>query len=90
MSKEVLSIITENLMNERLDKIIIQMEEYKQAEKQGCQMKETFEKMLSQEQFKAYNQYLTAQNHFIAVYTKICYQQGMKDIASLLLSLVDK
>lgn len=87
MGEEILKIITENLTNERLDRIIMQMEEYKQAEKEENQMAENFERMLNQEQFKVYNQYLTAENERILVYIKLGYQQGMKDIIELLMSL---
>lgn len=87
MGEEVLKIITENLTNERLDGIITQKEEYKQAEKEENQIAADFERMLNQEQFKAYNHYLTAENQRISVYITLCYQQGMKDIVKLLMSL---
>lgn len=87
MGEEVLKIITENLTNERLDGIITQKEEYKQAEKEENQIAADFERMLNQEQFQAYNQYLTAENERTSVYITLCYQQGMKDIVELLMSL---
>ena len=87
MGEDILKIITENLTNERLDRIIMQMEEYKEAEKEENQMAANFERMLNQEQFKAYNQYLTAENQRISVYITLCYQQGMRDIIELLMSL---
>lgn len=82
-----MKIITENLTNERLDGIITQIEEYQQAEKEENHMAAILEKMLSKEQFRAYNQYLTAENQRVSVYISLCYQQGMKDIISLLLLL---
>lgn len=87
MREEVLRIITENLTNERLDAIIMQTEEYQQAQREENQMTEILEKTLSKEQHKAYNQYLTAENQRIAVYIMLCYRQGMKDIVELLMSL---
>lgn len=87
MGEEILRIITENLTNERLDAIIMQMEEYQQAQKEENQMAAILEKTLSKEQYKAYNQYLTAENQRVSVYITFCYQQGMKDIVELLITL---
>ena len=90
MGEDILKIITENLTNERLDGIITQMEEYQQAEKEENHMAAILEKMLNKEQFKAYNQYLTAENQRVSVYITLCYRQGMKDIVSLLMSLANE
>lgn len=87
MREEVLNIITENLTNERLDAIIMQAEEYQQAQEEENQMAENLESMLSKEQYRAYNQYLTAESQRVSVYITLCYQQGMKDIIELLTSL---
>ncbi len=87
MGEEILRIITENLTNERLDAIIMQMKEYQQAQKEENQMAAILEKTLSKEQYKAYDQYLTAENQCVSVYITFCYQQGMKDIVRLLMSL---
>lgn len=87
MDKDVLEIITENLTNERLDQIIVQTEEYREAEQKEKQLSEIFEKMLDKEQRKAFNQYQTAENSRIATYIALSYQQGMKDVVNIFLSL---
>ncbi len=76
MGEEILRIITENLTNERLDAIIMQMEEYQQAQKEENQMAAILEKTLIKEQYKAYDQYLTAENQRISVYITFCYRRG--------------
>lgn len=87
MRKEILSIITEHLTNERLDQIIVQTEEYRQAEQEENYLSERFEEMLDMEQRKAFNQYQTAENNRIATYIALTYQQGMKDVVNIFLSL---
>lgn len=88
MREDVFRIITENLTNERLDAIIMQTEEYQQAQREENQMAEILERTLSKTQYRAYNEFLTAENNRTSVYITLCYQQGMKDILRLLLSLV--
>ena len=87
MDKDVLEIITENLTNERLDQIIVQTEEYREAEQEEKQLSEIFEKMLDKDQRKAFNQYQAAENSRIATYIALSYQQGMKDVVNIFLSL---
>lgn len=87
MGKEILSIITEHLTNEQLDQIILQTEEYRQAEQEEKYLSERFEEMLDGEQRKAFNQYQTAENGRIATYIALTYQQGMKDVVNIFLSL---
>ena len=89
MDKRVLEIITENLMNERLDSIVQNNEEYRQAEQETDKAICILEGMLSQEQQKALDDYLSAENHRAAVYAEISYRQGMKDILTLLISLIN-
>ena len=88
MDKRVLEIITENLMNERLDSIVQNNEEYRQAEQETDKAICVLEGMLSQEQQKALDDYLSAENHRSTVYTEISYKQGMKDILTLLVALI--
>lgn len=89
MDKRVLEIITENLMNERLDSKVQNNKEYRQAEQETDKMICILEGMLSQEQQKALDDYLSAENRRAAVYMEISYRQGMKDILTLLVSLIN-
>lgn len=89
MDKQVLKIITENLTNERLDSLVRSIEEYKQAEQEADRMMSILEETLNQEQQKALNDYLSAENHRASVYTEISYKQGMKDVVAFLVALMD-
>lgn len=89
MDKQVLDIITENLTNERLDEIVRGVEEYRQAEQEADKTIDILEGMLVQGQQRVLDIYLSAENHRASVYSKISYRQGMKDILTLLVSLVD-
>ena len=88
MEREVLDIIIENLTNERLDAIAFQDEEYIRAEEETGRKQSLLEEMLSEEQYKLFEEYLSAENHRMAVYTGLSYRQGMKDLTALLVSLL--
>lgn len=88
MDKQVLEIIMENLMNERLDDIVGSSEKYKQAEQEVDRVMNSLENMLDQEQQNILDSYLCAENHRSAVYAEISYRQGMKDLLSLLVALI--
>ena len=88
MGKEVLDIITENLTNERLDDIAFQNEEYMRAEEETGRKQNLLEEMLNEEQCRLFEEYLSAENHRMAVYTDLSYKQGMKDLTALLVSLL--
>lgn len=88
MDKRVLEIITENLTNERLDSIVQNNEEYRWAEQETNKTICVLKGILNQEQQKALDDYLSAENHRASVYTEISYRQGMKDILTLLVSLI--
>lgn len=88
MEKEVLDIITEILTNERLDSIAFQNEEYMQAEDETDRKQALLEEMLSEEQRKVFEEFVSSENHRMAVYTALSYKQGMKDLTALLASLL--
>lgn len=89
MDKRVLEIVMENLMNERLDDLVQNVEKYKQAERKADEAINMLEQILDREQQKALDHYLSAENHRAAVYAEISYRQGMKDLLSLLVALSD-
>lgn len=83
-----MDIITEILTNERLDGIAFQNEEYMQAEDETDRKQALLEEMLSEEQRKVFEEFLSSENHRMAVYTALSYKQGMKDLTALLASLL--
>lgn len=90
MDKRVLEIITENLTNERLDSIVQNNKDYRLAEQETDKTICVLEGILSQEQQKVLDDYLSAENHRAAVYAEISYKQGMKDILTLLVALINE
>lgn len=90
MDKKVLETIIENLTNERLDSLVRNIEKYKQAEQEADRTMSILEETLNQEQQKAFNDYLSAENHRASVYTEISYKQGMKDVVAFLIGLIDE
>lgn len=90
MENEVFEIITEHLTNERLSKIIAKDEEYRAA---LTHEQETYSKLdatLSEEQKRLVDRYGMTQGEVAANQIKLTYQQGMKDMYNLLMSLQSK
>lgn len=88
--KTVMEIVTEYLGNERLDSIILKMEEYRQADKKADAALEEVPIMeMGDEARKALDKYLSALGEVMTVYSRLAYQQGMKDLMEFALSLMD-
>lgn len=86
--QEVFDKVIECLGNERLDSIIIQNEEYRQAEDAANVASSKMYKIgLSEEGIEAFEQCLAAIHSAGIVYNRLAYQQGMKDVASFFVSL---
>lgn len=89
MEKEVFEIVTEYLTNERLSRIMGEDEEYRAA---LTHEKEAYFKLdvtLSDEQKELINMLGVAQGEVAANVERITYQQGMKDMYALIMSLRD-
>lgn len=85
--KDVISIMTENLMNERLDKIIAKNGEFRVAESKATYALNKLEKTLDAEQNKLLSEYTALENDCSSIYSMLAYAQGMKDITNLFLKL---
>ena len=90
MENEVFEIVTEYLTNERLSKIIAKDEEYKAALTHEQEVYSKLDATLSDEQKRLMDRYGVAQGEVAANQIKLTYQQGMKDMYSLLMSLQNK
>lgn len=88
MDCKVLDIITECLTNERLDNIIFRNEQYKETDAKSGRTMQIFEELLDAEQQKRFDEYLEAENQRVAIYTRMSYEQGMRDIVDLIASLI--
>ena len=89
MEKEVFEIVTEYLTNERLSRILGEDEEYRAA---LTHEKEAYFKLdvtLSDGQKELINMLGVAQGEVAANVERITYQQGMKDMYALIMSLRD-
>lgn len=88
---EVINILTAYATNERTDKLIFQNPEYVELQAKTDYLLEELEKIeLSRETQKAINAYDTAVNETAALYARFMYQQGLKDMFNLIMSLQGK
>lgn len=87
---EVINILTEYATNERISKLIGQNEEYRTALKNEEEMYQKFDKTLTDEQKILLNSFTVAGAETAALSLKFTYQQGLKDMFNLLMSLQDK
>lgn len=90
MVQEVLDILTNNLTNERFDSILQQNSEYVEITERVHKSLQELEKITAdrKEVQKIIDKYDVAVHEESALLIKLAYQQGMKDFAQLLLSLI--
>ena len=90
MIQDVLNTLTESLTNERLDSIVQQNSEYLEIVDRVEKCLSELEKISSnkREAQKIIDNYDMAVHEESALLIKMAYQQGMKDLAQLLLSLI--
>lgn len=89
MENEIFDILTEYLTNERLSKIIAGDEEYRAALIHEQEAYEKLDATLTDEQKELIDMLGTAQGETSANTQRIIYQQGMKDMFNLIMSLRD-
>lgn len=89
MNESVLNLITPCL-TERLVELYEQSGEYQELAEQENKLLEQLDSVLAKEHRELLNKYMTAVNSTYAACEKITYQQGMRDCASFLASLVVK
>ena len=88
--KTVMEIVTEYLGSERLDSIILKTEEYRMADKVAdAALEEMLGMGMEDEVRQALDRYLSAFGAVMAVYIRLAYQQGMKDLMEFAVSLMD-
>ena len=90
MMQDVLDILTENLTNERLDGILQQNSEYLEITERVHKCLRELEEIESdkREVQRLIDRYDSSVHEESALLIKLAYQQGMKDIIQLLLSLI--
>lgn len=85
--KSVLNILIDNCTNERLDAIVVANEDYKEIKKQASNSFQTLLDSLTPEQDRLFNLYTVNENTLSALYARLSYEQGLRDITELLKSL---
>lgn len=89
MNEDVLNLVTPCL-TERLVEVYEKNGEYQELTEKEDKLLQQLNGVLSKQQVKALNQYMTAVNSTYAVCEKLAYQQGMRDCASLFSTLVSR
>lgn len=88
MRKSIFDIITEYAINEGVNSVVRQDDEYKQIQEKIDTLTNEFTALgLSEEQRLLTDRLLTCYNESGACYGKITYQQGFRDCVSLLLEI---
>ena len=90
MIQDILDILTENLTNERLDDILQQNNEYLEITERvhKCLLELEEIEPDKREVQRLIDRYDSSVHEESALLIKLVYQQGMKDIIRLLLSLI--
>lgn len=88
--KGILDIIIENLTNERLDNLIFANDEYKNLLQKYNKISAIFENSLTPEQHKKFIIFMDDYNALSAMYARLAYEQGMRDVAELWNELTEK
>lgn len=75
-------------LQERAGRIYTQNNEYQEAQKKGDLLFEQLDSTLNEEQSELLEQYFSANNAVVDLIEQLVYQQGMKDMLELLISLL--
>lgn len=87
MENEVLELMTQCLAEDRLQKLVIQDEEYQAASIREREVHDDFECTLTSKQKELYDSFIMAASETQMNLVRIVYQQGMRDLYNLLQSL---
>ena len=88
MSKNILDMITESLCNERLDEVLLSNPEYKATMDEVDRMAEKVKDCnFNEEEQRAIKGLISAYLTQNVCYSRVAYQQGLKDAASLMIEL---
>lgn len=87
---EVIDLLTEYATNERLSRIVEDDEELIAARIHSQEKFSELEAALTEEQKKLLETFITADSEEVARMEFLTYQQGLKDMFNLIMSLLDK
>lgn len=89
-NSEVIDLLTEYATNERLSRIVEEDEEIRVARIHSEEKYTSLESTLTDEQRKLLDSFITADSEMDARMEFLTYQQGLKDMFNLIMSLQDK
>ena len=88
MGKDIFDVITEYAVNEGLNDILFQDNEYQRIQREMDELIEQFHELnLPKEQNLLVDRLVSSHTDCGCCYGRIAYQQGMRDCASLLLEM---
>lgn len=88
MENEFFNILTENALNERFDKIILNDKRYIALQNKISNMVDEYEKLnLTKEERRIIDKFIDVHSEISSYFGNAAYQQGFKDCASLFKSL---
>ncbi len=88
---EIINLLTENAMSERLDKLILHNTKYIEISEKVHSLLEELEKIDSSKSVQStIDRYDSAVHEESALYAYFTYQQGLKDMFNLIMSLQNR
>lgn len=88
MEKNIFDAMVEYSINEGMDSLLLQNEEYIKIQDKIAEQREQFDKLdLTKEQCLVVDRLLSVHTESGAVYGKMAYRQGFQDCAALLLEM---
>ena len=88
---EMIHLLTEHAMSERLDKLILQNTKYIEIREKVHSLLEELERIDSSKSMRStIDRYDSAVHEESALYAYITYQQGLKDMFNLIMSLQNR
>lgn len=90
INNSVLDILIDNCTNERLDAIIISEPAYTEASQACDDALQNLDNVLTPEEKKIFDTFTVKQNALSALYARLAYEQGMRDVVTLWNELTEK
>ena len=88
---EMINLLTENALNERLDKLILQNTKYIEIREKVHSLLDELERIDSSKSVQStIDKYDSAVHEESALYAYFTYQQGLKDMFNLIMSLQNR
>ena len=88
MEKNIFDVMADYSINEGMDSLLLQNEEYTKIQDKIAEQRERFDRLnLTKEQCLIIDRLLSAHTESGAVYGKMAYRQGFQDCAALLLEM---